>query len=440
MLMPSSEAGVNTCKCVLCDQLDSVPRSGTSAPDSGEEIRRAEAFCGNSSGTLKKGNQNWDVSPNPGVMPEQEQSDTERLYSAVFEDICGRYGKKYSWDVKSLVMGKKALEAAQLIRDTLQLPMSAEELVEVSQAKLKEVFPTAALMPGQFTVRNPSGEDLTSAQTHVPGQFMFRNPRGEDLTSAQTLIIPGVEKLIRHLRKHDVPCAVATSSGTASFQLKTSRHQDFFGLFHHVVLGDDPEVRSGKPEPDIFLTCARRFSPAPPANKTEFSMKTVRGSMKERTEMPKGLQHVQNRARKDKTFWLDRNVFGYPFFYFPNTRVQQVSIHSATDDLFLGGHLWAGGEQLSFTFVTLDLSSESSKVLQTRLQTQCTIQIIRVSQGVGCSGLLRHVGGFLHGYWSSRRIISELCLLRGSHLNQFGRRINSSFVTPQYLQHTQCNQ
>lgn len=80
--------------------------------------------------------------------------------------------------------------------------------------------------------------------------------------------ILGVDRFIRHLHKNNVPFAIATSSTKESFDVKTSKHKSLFSLFNHVVTGgSDPDVKHGKPAPDIFLTCASRFSDRPYPNK-----------------------------------------------------------------------------------------------------------------------------------------------------------------------------
>ncbi|KAF8701351.1 hypothetical protein HU200_033681 [Digitaria exilis] len=69
----------------------------------------------------------------------------------------------------------------------------------------------------------------------------------------------GVLGLIHHLHSKGIPLAVATGTHKHHFALKTQNHQEIFSLMHHIVTGDDKEVKAGKPSPDIFLAAMRRF-------------------------------------------------------------------------------------------------------------------------------------------------------------------------------------
>ena len=148
--------------------------------------------------------------------------DTEPFYTAVTQQIVSRYGKTFDWSVKANMIGRPAIESARYLVAALALPITPEQYLHEREQMLFQLLPTATAKPG-------------------------------------------ARQLIRQLYQQGIPQAVATSSPRALFDLKTQQHQEWFALFDCVVTGDDPDVKQGKPAPDIFLTAAQRLG-ADPAN------------------------------------------------------------------------------------------------------------------------------------------------------------------------------
>ncbi|OAY69705.1 (DL)-glycerol-3-phosphatase 2-like [Ananas comosus] len=144
--------------------------------------------------------------------------DTEPFYTVVQERILERFGKVFDWSLKAKLMGKKAIESARIFVEECGLVgmLTPEEFLEEREGMLQELFPTCSLLPG-------------------------------------------VERLVTHLHKNGIPMCVATGSYKRHFELKTQNHGKIFAMMHHVVMGDDPEVKKGKPSPDIFLAALKRF-------------------------------------------------------------------------------------------------------------------------------------------------------------------------------------
>ncbi|KAF8973031.1 HAD-like domain-containing protein [Flammula alnicola] len=145
--------------------------------------------------------------------------DSERIYTIATNEVLGKYGKEMTWAIKAGCMGKPEREAGMHTLSFFpDIPLDVDEFLRERNRVQDTLWPTVPLLPG-------------------------------------------VRKLVFHLKKYNVPMAVATSSRRRNFEMKTAHHQDILRCFEgKIICGDDKQhTMKGKPAPDIFLITAATF-------------------------------------------------------------------------------------------------------------------------------------------------------------------------------------
>jgi HAD superfamily hydrolase (TIGR01509 family) len=148
--------------------------------------------------------------------------DTEPLHARAWQEAASHFGRPLHPHELMGLRGRRRLDCArqvlQWIQDSGGPALSAEELL---------------------AVRQPIAEAL--------------------LVHAQPM--PGAPELVRRCQELGVPMALATSSSRQAVALKAAPHP-WLTAIRTRVHGDDPELRAGKPAPDVFLLAAERLGVA----------------------------------------------------------------------------------------------------------------------------------------------------------------------------------
>lgn len=141
--------------------------------------------------------------------------DSEDLYSLCTNRILAKYGRPdLPWSIKAQLQGRPGPQAGEIFHKWAQLPITPEQYIAENSAVQRELFPS-------------------------------------------TKPLPGVLDLLAGLKKRGVHCALATSSNSTNFEIKSKHLPHLFDYFdeEHKILGDDPRIPHGrgKPAPDIYL-------------------------------------------------------------------------------------------------------------------------------------------------------------------------------------------
>lgn len=208
--------------------------------------------------------------------------DTEKIYERILGDVCKSYNSPYPWATRMRVLGTTEQRTVSIIVNDLKLSCTVDDFLK-----------------------------------------KFREKQLLELGGAP--LLKGAERLVRHLHQHNIPIALATSSGADSVEVKIKNHQELFALFNHKVMGSsDAEVKEGKPAPDIFLVAAKRFPDSPKPDQCLVFEDAPNGVT---AGVSAGMQvvmvpdpHISEEQRKHATVVLDSleefkpELFGLPAF------------------------------------------------------------------------------------------------------------------------------
>lgn len=171
--------------------------------------------------------------------------DTEDKYTLVTNTILQEYGKPLlPWKIKAQLQGRPQPEvihhpSAQNIKE-----IRGEANAKRNTHQASKIFHDWAQLP------------------IIPEEYLKKQAALQAKLFPESAPLPGVEKLLSRLASTKntstpVHLALATSSHSKNFQMKTDHLQDLFSVFPPAqrVLGDDPRIGKGrgKPLPDIYL-------------------------------------------------------------------------------------------------------------------------------------------------------------------------------------------
>ena len=187
--------------------------------------------------------------------------DTEDIYTRCVNIILEKYGQpSLSWSIKAKLQGRPGPAATALFHDWVQLPISKEEFAAQNAALQRKYFPTTKPLPGVAELLANLGRT----------RYWDLKKRGGQSSGASgnESSHKGSGNAHPAHPPHRVHIALATSSHSANFAVKTAHLADLFSVFasHRRVLGDDARIPSGrgKPLPDIYRLALKTINDSLP--------------------------------------------------------------------------------------------------------------------------------------------------------------------------------